>query len=49
MEIVYNIVAYKSKVIHVEYDTLNVYPIRNKINAYPMEWNNCVDYSITIL
>ena len=35
MEIVYNMVAYKSKVIHVENYTLNSSPIRHNSNAYP--------------
>ena len=33
-------VTYRLKVMHVEYDTLNLYPIILNINIYPMEDNN---------
>ena len=33
--IVYIVVAYKSKVMHVDYDTLNLFHIRHNINGYP--------------
>ena len=39
-EITYNMVAYKSRVIHVEYDTLNFCPTIYNRNAYPEEYNN---------
>ena len=40
MEIVYNMVAYKSKVMHVKYDTINFSSIRYNRNANPREDNN---------
>ena len=49
MEIVYNMLAHKSKVTHVEYYILSFYPIRQNNNAYPMEYNNGVDYSSAFL
>ena len=35
MAIVYNMLAYKFKVILIEDDTINVYPTRQNINSYP--------------
>ena len=43
MEIVYNMVAYKSKVTKVEINTLNFYPKIWNSNVYPEEDNNCGD------
>ena len=49
-EITYNMVAYKSRVIHVEYDTLNFCPTIYNRNAYPEEYNNCLyDYSAVLI
>ena len=49
MSIVYNMVAYKSKVMHVEDYTLNSSPIRHDSNAYPREYINGSDYSSRFL
>ena len=41
---------YKSKVIHIEYDILNLSLIRHNINAYPIKGKNFFgDSSIVIL
>ena len=45
-----NMISYKSKVIHVEYDILNVSPIRLNRNAWNSKENNCGDeYSMVFL
>ena len=43
--IVVTMVAYKLKVMHNEYDTLNFWLIRQNSNSYPREENNCGDDS----
>ena len=48
MEIVYNLVAYKSKVMHIEDDTLKLSPIRQKRKP-PREDNNGSDDSSIFL
>ena len=45
MAIVYILLSYKSKVVHVEDDTLNFSLIRNNNNGYPRTDNNYGDYS----
>ena len=45
--IVYTMVAYKSKVIHVEDYTLNFSPIRQNTNGSPSKDTNCGDDSST--
>ena len=45
----YNMVPYKLKVMHVEYDTLICFPIIKNRNSYPKEENNCVDESVMVL
>ena len=42
----YNMVPYKSKVTHVEYDTLNLSPIKNNRKYFPREDKNCGNYYI---
>ena len=42
-------VDYRLKLIHDEYDTINFKPIRQKINTYPRQENNCGDDSIMFL
>ena len=42
-------VAYKSKVVQFEYNTLNFSPRRHIINEYPMEDNNGSDNSSNFL
>ena len=49
ISIVYTMVAYKLKVINSEDDTLNFSPMRQNINDYPREDNNCGDESIIVL
>ena len=49
MLIVYYMVAYKSNMMHVEYYTLNFFPIRHNRNAYPREDNNGSDDSSTFM
>ena len=45
----YNMIPYKSKVIHVEDGMINVFPIRNNRNVYPSKQNICGDDSSTVL
>ena len=46
----YNTKPYKSKVIHVEGNILNLSPIIQNRNAYPRKENNCGDdYSMVLL
>ena len=46
----YNIIPYKSNVVHDEDDILNFSPIRQKINYYPRKENNFGDdYSMVLL
>ena len=40
---------YKLKVMNVEYDIVNLSPIRQKTNFYPREDNNCGDDSRMVL
>ena len=42
-------IPYKSKVVHVEYDILNVYPIINNRNSYPRKENNFGNDSIIFI
>ena len=42
-------VDYKLKVMCVEYDTLNFFPIRHNYNAYLRVYNNCGDGIGTVL
>ena len=40
---------YKPKVMHNEEYTLDLYPMRQNRNAYPIEWNTCgYDFSMFI-
>ena len=46
----YNIIPYKSKVMHAEDDNILTFsPTRHKINAYPRKENNCGDNSSMVL
>ena len=50
MKKMYNMITYKSKVVHAEEDILNLSPIRQEINFYPSKYNNCGDdYSMVLL
>ena len=42
-------ITYKSNVMHAEDNVLNLYPIRQKINAYPRKENNFGDDSSVFL
>ena len=41
----YNVVPYKSKLIHVEDDIINLSPIKQNINNYLRKKNNCGEES----
>ena len=45
----YNMIPYKSRVMHVEDDTLMLYPIIYIINAYPRLYNKCGDDSSMVI
>ena len=49
IETMYNIIPYKSKVVYVEYQILNVSPIRQNINNYPRKEKNCGDDSNMVI
>ena len=49
LKTMYNMIPYRSKVIHAEYHILNFSPIRHKINAYPSKLNKRGDFSSIVL
>ena len=49
ISIVYTMVAYKSKMIHHEDDTLHLFTMRQNSNAYPREEKSCGDDSIIFI
>ena len=49
IEMMYNMIPYKSKVMHVEDDIIILSPIINNRNAYPRKENNCGDDYCMIL
>ena len=49
MKIVYNMIAYKSKVMQVKDDTINLFPIIQSSNEYHREDNNGSDNYSTLL
>ena len=49
ISIFYNMLAYKSKLVHAEDNTLNFSPIRNNGSFCPMLYNNFCDYFDNVL
>ena len=45
----YNMIPYKSNVVHAEYDILNLSTFKQKINYYPRKENNFGDDYSTFL